>query len=626
MMSRQHPSRFFLVTLVALGMLVAACGGHSANVGDGGQHDGAPPNCTQPGLFLVSPQSVTLSAQAQTDLKVRYACDSQPYAGMLVDWEIVDDGKGSALSAASSQTDDAGEALVTLTAGTQSASFGVKASAAGASPLTFSITVNTTDVGTISVTMHYTGTVVFTQYQAYLFQNKQCTAIDAFAVTGALQQAAPVAVLSAKPQFINVPAGTGYTVAVVATKGADILGFGCTPSISVTAGAKTDTTVNIEDIPVSYNGIYDLDNHFDLTGLLPPSVGNIVHIFDEMTDDNAVDGSVANDQWGVDPAAFLLDFVYKQFCKWECTNASPSWSNCTPGTHAMGDLKETYRGMYTSPDFKTWDHDQPLFTGACGVLDQSWGANQWVQTQVQTLITTYIPDIVLRILDMVGDLARAIDKMHVTSKLTLTDIRPGRQGNFSHVLETILVDLHDLSGTVHNIPIDLGPGGADVGTISYSGNTTVLNDKLQIPSHTFQIKFGKLVQYIYLHGLLPLLGYASTGEMFQDWVDCTSVGTWLHDELISVIGVSPSASTLAGYCTTGLQVAGSYIDDSIDNWISGSTDFTLQGVAAAAAIDSHRVATQLDGTPPTSEEGWAGHWVEGSANANFTGYFTGVRE
>jgi hypothetical protein len=619
MTSRQHPSRFLLVagTLVAIAMLAAACGGHSANVGDGGlQHDGAPPNCTQPGLYLVSPQAVTLSAAAQTELKVRYACDSQPYSGMLVDFAITGDGKGSALSSASSQTDTAGEAAVMLTAGTQSATFEVTASAAGASALTFSVTVNTANVGTISVTMHYSGAVVFTEYKAYLFQNKQCTAIDAFLISGALQEAAAVAVISAKPQFISVPAGTGYTAAVVAKKGAEILGFGCTPSINVTAGAKTDTDVTIEDIPVSYNGIYDLDNHFNLNDLLPPSVGNIVDIFDEMTDDHDVNGSAANG-YGVDPAAFLLDFVYRQICHWEC-NSGEDFTTCAQKNHGWGDLSLIY-----IQDFKTWDGNKPRFTGGCGILDESWGVNQAIQNQLQTLITNYIPDVVLKILDMIGDLARAINHMHIKSVLTLNDIRPGRQGNFSHVLETMLFDLHDLDGVVHNIEIDLAQAG--IGNLNYSANTTVTNDKLQIPQHTFQLKFGKLVQYIYLNALLPLLGYTSTADMFQDWVDCTSVGTWLHDALLNNLGVTIDATTLAGYCTTGLTAGGNWVDASIANWITASTDFTLTGVAAPAAIGAGRVATQLDGEPPTAEEGWDGHWVEGAANADFTGTFTGVR-
>jgi hypothetical protein len=619
MTSRQHPSRFILVAgALALGLVMGACGGGTgANTGDGGQHDGAPPNCTQPSLFLVSPQAVTLSAQAQTELKVRYSCDSQPYSGMLVDFAIVGDGKGSALSSASSQTDAAGEAAVTLTAGTQSATFEVRASAAGAAALTFSITINTANVGTISVTMHYTGATVFTEFKAYLFQNKQCTAIDAFAITGALQEAAAVAVISAKPQFISVPAGTGYTVAVTAKKGADILGFGCTPSINVTAGAKTDTDVTIEDIPISYNGVYDLDNHFDMTGLLPPSVGNIIHIFDELSDDHEKSGApcVPPHCYGEDPFAFILDFVYRQICKWECTNANPDYANCTPGTHPYGDLEKLY-----TQNFQTWDGAQPLNDtwGLCGGLEI---AHPFIQDQLWTWAQgapTWL-NIVLRIIDIAGDLARAIDQMHITSKLTLNDIRPGRQGNFSHVLETMIVDLHHLDGTLHSYPVDLVAAG--IGTLSYSGNTTVTNDKLQIPSHTFTLKFGKLVQYIYINYALPALGYSSTVDLLQDLVNCASVGDWLADK----IGIF-SDTEYENYCNLGLTAAGTWIENSIPNWITADTDFTLQGVAAAAEVDSRRVATKLDGTPPTTEEGWAGHWVEGSANANFTGTFTGVRE
>lgn len=623
MTSRQHPSRFFfLASLVVLGLSLAACGGHSA-IGDGGtQHDGPPPNCTVPDLSIIAPQDRNLSAQATTELKVRYGCDGQPYSGMLVSWEIVGDGKGSALSSASSQTDAEGIAGVTLTAGTQSATFQVRASAQGATPLTFSITVSTENVGTISVNMSYSGTVVFTEYLAYLFKNNtQCTAINAFAITGAEQAAPVVTVISAHPQFIAVPAGSGYTVAVVAKKGADTLGFGCTPSVVVTAGQKTDVPVAIEDIPISYNGVYDLENELDMSGLLPPSVDGVVDILAEMGDDHNVDGSVADDEWGVDPAAFLLDFVYRQFCKWECTSGS-DWDSCVLDPHPYGDLKELYRSMRGLTPFWDWDGDQPIILGACGILDPTqYPAQKAVQNYVQGLLISYLGNsLVWNIAQMMSDLAQAINDMKVASVLTLTDIRPGRQGNFQHVLEVMHVPLHDWSGTLHNIEVDLASAG--IGTLSYSGNTTTNNDqKLVIPPHTFQLKFGKLVQYIYLHGLLPLLGYSNSGEMFQDWVNCNSVAQYIYDHLTTLFSVT----TLEGYCEAGLQAAGTAIDNGMANWISGSTDFTLQGVAAAAAVDSHRVATQLDGVPPTAEEGWDGHWAEGTANADFTGTFTGVR-
>jgi len=602
-----------------LALTLAACGkGTGANTTDGGDGGGV---CTNAGLFLVSPQAVTLSAQATAELKVRYACDSVPYPGQLVSFEIVGDPKGSTLASAAVQTDAEGVAVGTLTAGTQAASFQVKASVPGATPLTFSITVNTENVGTIVVTMHYGGTNVFTEYKAYLFQNKLCTTLDPFAISGALQEAAPVAALSAKPQFVSVPVGSNYTVAVVAKKNTEILGFGCTQPVAVVAAAKTDVDVTINDIPITFNGTYLLDNKFDFAGLLPPTVGNIVHIFDEMTDDHELQGSAAKDEWGIDPAAFLLDLVYRQICHWECGNPNPDFDNCTnPGFHPYGDLKLIY-----VKDFKSWDGAQPIAWGMCGILDESWGVNQWMQQQVQDFIESNVPGIVLRILDMIGDLARAIDKAHITSRLILNDIRPGRQGNFQHDLLTMLVDLHDLQGTLHQYTVDLAQAG--VGTLSYSGNTTVVNDKLQIPEHTFQIKFGKLVKYIYLHGLLPLLGYSSTAQMLQDWVNCTAVGNWLYQEIVNAYGSSPlSATQIAGYCQTGLTLGGNYIDSSMDTWINETTQFTLQGVAAAGAIDSHRIATQLDGVPPTSEEGWVGHWQEGSQSGTFTGTFTGTRQ
>jgi hypothetical protein len=615
MRSRQHPSKLALGvgTLALLAMVVGACGGSAATIGDGGQQDG-PGYCDQPGLFLVSPQAITLSAQAQQELKVRYACGDQTYAGVVVNYAVVGDGKGSVLSSASAQTASDGVASVTLTAGTQSATFQVTASTPDTAPVTFSITVNTDNVGTISVTMTYGGAIVYTEYTAYLFDGVACTAVDPFSPAGAVQVAAPVGVISAKPQFVSVPAGTNhsYTVAVVAKKATEILGFGCTPAITVTAGAKTDTTVAIEDIPITFSGTYVLDNHFDFADLLPPSVENIVDIFDEMTDDDDVNGNATTQDFGIDPAAFLLDFVYRQICHWQC-NSGETFDTCSQINHGWGDQKLIY-----TEDFKTWSGNKPRFTGACGILDESWGANQYVQTQVQNLIVSYVPDVILRVLTMIGDLARAINKAHIKSHLILSDIRPGRQGNFSHELKTMMVDLHDLAGTLHSYEVDLASAG--VGTISYTGNTTVLNDKLQIPSHTFQLKFGKLVQYIYLNYLLPMLGYTSTADMFKDWVNCASVGTWLDAKLNEFIGISPGATTLAGYCTTGLEAGGAWVENSMANWISAETQFTLTGECSADQIDAHRVATSLkDGT-------WDGHWSEGGAQADFTGTFTGIRQ
>ncbi|MBI5480031.1 MAG: hypothetical protein HY906_14285 [Deltaproteobacteria bacterium] len=629
MSARSMSSKLSVVVgLIAwFGLAAAGCAGsqQAGAVPDNGQNPG-PGSCTEPQLYLVSAQDVTVQAGGSVELKVRLACASDPYAGALVGFEIVGDPKASALSSASSQTDDDGVAGVALVAGATSATFQVKATTEGAGAVTFDITVNSANAGTILVSMTYAGPIVYNEYKAYLFQGRECATLDPFAITGAIQDAAVVAVLSATPKFNNVPAGSHYAVAVTARRQGELLGFGCKGSLSVTAGQTTNADVAIFDIPITYSGVYTLDNHFDMTGLLPPTVDGIVHVFDELSDDHAVEGNLALDQWGEDPAAFMLDFVYREFCKWECTNTDPSWDDCTPGVHPSGDLKETYRGRQGKTPFMSWEGDQPRYMFLCGMLDPTWGMTQWVQSQVQA----QVPPQALNILDTVGDIARAIDKMHVKSRLSLNDVRYDRLGNFTHTLETMYVDLHDLGGTLHNFEVDLAAAG--VGTLSYSGNTSVLNDELQIPSHSFSLKFGKLVQYIYASYLLPLLGCNApnntTACLFQKLVNCTSVGTWLHDACDSVaesltgglLHCPISATQFAGFCSTGLQMAGNYVDASMASWIGGDTQFTLQGEAAADRLDGHRVAASLKNGV------WTGHWTDGAANATFPGTFTGVRQ
>jgi hypothetical protein len=592
-----------------------------------GEDGGAPLGCTQPQLYLLSNQDVVLQSGGSKELKVRFACTDDPYEGVAINFEIVGDGKGSALSAASSQTDTDGSAAVTLVAGASSATFEVKVSTAGASALTFDVTVNAANTGLVLVKMTYAGQLAYNEFKPYLFQGKECSALDPYAIVGAMQEAPAVQVISAQPKFAGVPVGNHYAVGVVAKKQGQLLGFGCIGQLAVAAGQTTEADVAIFDIPVAYNGVYALDNHFDMSGLLPPTVDGIVHVFDELSDDHAVEGNLALDQWGVDPAAFMLDFVYREFCKWECTNANPTWDDCTPGVHPSGDLKEVYRGLQGKTAFMSWDGDQPRYTFLCGMLDPTWGMNQWVQNEVQA----QIPAQALNILDTVGDVARAIDKMHIKSTLNLDGGRYDRLANFTHTLQTMTVDLHDLQGQLHTFDVDLAAAG--VGTLSYQGNTSVLHDQLQIPEHTFSLKFGKLVQYIYTSYLLPLLGCSApnnnTACLFSQLVNCTSVGDWLHSACDSVVdsltggylACPVTATQFAGFCSTGLQVAGNYVDANMSTWIGGDTQFTLQGTADYDQLNEHRIATSLKNGV------WAGHWSDASgANASFPGTFTGVRK
>jgi len=337
-------------------------------------------------------------------LRVRYEdCDARAVPDVQVAFEIVGDAAGSQLSALTAQTGSDGIATVILTGGGTDTTFQVTATAPEGSVRTFEVIVTGSAIGLITAEMSYSGVEPFNAFTAYLFQGVGCGDLTPFNLPTAYLVAAPVTHLSDRPGFINVPVGAGYAVAVVAEVDGSTLGFGCANNLEVVFGEETIAPVALGDIPVQFNGVYDLDNHFDLTGTMPPSVATVVSLFDEMTDDNDVNGNPATQDFGQDPAAFLLDFVYRQFCCWEAMGSNPDWSSCTAQTyqHDAGDLSAIYL-----QDFQSWDGAQPRAWGLCGALEM--GTNETLQNEVQTMILAALPDAALRITNIAGDLARAI--------------------------------------------------------------------------------------------------------------------------------------------------------------------------------------------------------------------------
>jgi hypothetical protein len=601
--------------LVAVTALVsAACGDGAA--GDGTNNNNITTNTNTndqcPGQLAFDGSSVVfVQLGLSKGLRVRYEdCDARAVADAQVTFEIVGDAAGSQLSALTAQTGSDGIASVILTGGATDTTFQVTATAPEGSARTFEITVTGSSIGYITVEMIYSGDEPFNSYTAYLFQGVGCGDLAPFALPTAYLVAAPVAQLTDRPQFANVPTSTGYAVAVVAEVNGATLGFGCVNTGAVVFGEETIASVVLGDIPLEFDGVYDLDNHFDLTGALPPSVATVVNLFDEMTDDNDVNGNPSTEDFGQDPAAFLLDFVYRQFCCWEATGSNPDWDSCTAQTfqHDAGDLSAIYL-----QNFQSWDGAQPRAGswGLCGALEM--GTNEYLQTEVQSMILATLPDVVLRIANIAGDLSRAITQMHLYSILTLDHIAGGKFGPFTHELVTMEVELHNLNGTLQTYQFDLAAAGLT--NLAYTGSTSAADDVLNIPVHSFDLDFGKLLEYIYLNGILPLLGYTSTAEMFQDWINCVSVGTWLEAE----VGWF-SASQYEQYCIAGLNAAGAAIEDNLHSVTSTTTTFTIEGSCAAGEVSSDRVATTLiNGV-------WNGSWSENGQSDTFTGTFTGTRQ
>lgn len=596
-----------VVAVLALG----ACGDGSpggANNDNGNGNGNVNSQCPKQLAFDGS-STVYVELGQLKGLRVRYEdCDARAVPDSPVTFEIVGDAGGASLSALSAITGTDGIATVNLTGGSTDATFQVTATAPEGSALTFEVTATGNPIGFVTVQMTYTGSESFDQFTAYLFQGQDCASLTPFSLPTAFQVAAAVPLVTDQPSFINVPVGTGYAVAVVAEASNAILGFGCTSNLAVTFGEETIAPVIIETIPIEFDGVYDLDNQFDLAGALPPSVATVINLFDEMTDDNDVNGNVATQDFGQDPAAFLLDFVYRQICCWEATASNPDWTNCQAQTfqHAYGDISALYL-----QNFQNWNGAQPRSFGMCGGLDTG-GANEYLQGEVQGLIVANVPDVVLRISDIAGDLARAITEMHLTSVLTLDHVAGGKFGPFTHELMTMIVDLHDLDGVLHTIEFDLVAAG--LSNLTYTGSTSSTDGVLDIPQHSFRLDFGRLLHYIYMNGILPLLGYTSTADMFLDWIDCAQVGIWLEDQIGWI-----SASTYEGYCIAGLTAAGAAIENNLASVIDAETTFTIEGTCDAGDVNDERVATTLVNGQ------WTGSWSEDGQSNAFTGTFTGVR-
>ena len=105
--------------------------------------------------------------------------------------------------------------------------------------------------------------------------------------------------------------------------------------------------------------------------------------------------------------------------------------------------------------------------------------------------------------------------------------------------------------------------------------------------------------------------------MFQTWVNCTQVGTWINQQ----IALLP-ASTAASFCNFGLQAAGDWVESEIQKSISTGTKFELTTGTCEAGLPlgPKRLAmTLINGK-------WTGVITDGPFTGPFTGTFTGQRQ
>lgn len=572
-----------------------------------GNYDPDDPRLNEATFEIVGPSTFTMRYDEEVELTVRYLFPSgDAISGAPISFEVEGDPAGSQLSARSTTTGGDGQATMRLRSGTIGTGFVVKARSPRNQELSFMISVSDDDRGSISIDMSYRGETTFERFTPYLFRDVDCATLDPESLPMAVQVGSPVNRVGDRAGLTGVTPDTGYIVAVTALSEGQVRGFGCATDVGVENRTETLVSMEILDVEprVNFIGTYDLNNRFDFGGALPPSVDLALNILDELTDDQDINGNEATMDFGQDPGAFITDFAMRQTCAWEC-RAGEDYDSCSEDNHRYGDISALYLENFTS-----WSGAEARFTFGCGAWEI---ANRTAQEFINRQIGTSVPEIVLRLIDSLGDVSRAVTQSHILSELTLDVVREGKVP-LIHELRTMQVTLRDLGGMEHIVEIDL----ADVGlrSLRTSAMGTAVGSTLQIPAHSFQLHFGMLVRYVYLNALLPLFGFTSTADMLASWIDCGSVADGLVD---ATMGSSFRLSRMQylDACTRGIELAGGAVDDGLAGLIDEDALLTLSGSARAADVSTSNVAQRL-------EMGmWTGGFDESGMSGTIAGTFTG---
>jgi hypothetical protein len=105
--------------------------------------------------------------------------------------------------------------------------------------------------------------------------------------------------------------------------------------------------------------------------------------------------------------------------------------------------------------------------------------------------------------------------------------------------------------------------------------------------------------------------------MFQTWVNCTTVGAWINQQIAFL-----PAATATQFCNLGLQAAGDWVEGQIQKSISAATKFELTAGTCEAGLPlgPKRLAMKLINGK------WTGVITEGPFTGPFAGTFTGQRQ
>ncbi|MBI2892303.1 MAG: hypothetical protein HYY06_02035 [Deltaproteobacteria bacterium] len=500
-------------------------------------------------LRVLGASPLQLRFGEEAELRFRYL---DPATGDPASGEVafaLDGSAGdSSLTATSALTDPDGVAATALRAGTQAATFRVRASAPDAANAYVEVSVSDAGFGSISATVLYEGERQLWSVELFLYTlapDGDCGSLDPRDPPVADRNVA--AQREADGRWTGVLAGlaVGPTYAVLArghAAASGIVASGCLPGIVVTAGPDgppAQASIALADLPYGTGGAFVLESRFDLGAALGPRVSD----------------------W-IAPASDLVD---------------------ASGGTAGFILAEV--SLYVGANFG----DQPD-------NDFEDRRDELAPALARRLADLGVDvDDILRVVD--DGLEEALSELTLTSVLSLDGaadaIRDEGDLGFSH--EAIGLGFPVTAGGDRRSLDEVSFGEAGLVSMS-SGKARLDSDRLSIGEHTLPFRAGSLAVAILDHALAPAYGGAALEEWLADALACEDVGEWLADETALELCGAPcyeaacdqAAASLAGAIRAGL-LAG-----DVD-----VADLTLEG--DANLLDANGDAN--------TDSLLAGHWV-----------------
>lgn len=451
-----------------LAMVAAGCGG-------GGSESTLPPGENPPDdsgdytLEFVTGPAIDIGRNAQAELTVRYMSPKDEPMDGSVWFDIEGDARGSTLDSAGGSTNDDGEATVHVRGGSNTADFRVVASADYADPITFRVNVQEgAGKGSLRVSLTYEGIRRLHGADIYLYEGGDCEDVDPNAPAPAdLLQS--VRSIRDDATFEGLEPDSHWAIlAAAVNETGHVAAWSCYPEATILDQDETAVTLPLQDVPLSSEGRWELESHFDAGEALPDNIDRIFDALAEMSDDPN------------DPATFILDTIRDQIDN--------------DALRLAFDAARIY-----------WDLDEDL--------------NQQILDAA--------PDFAIDALQAGGDLGRALADLQIDSDLRLG--QPDEFGviNADHELIDLVLSLDGVTNRF-SLANDVNVGGTTARNVLI---TVVEEHELQIEQHEFRVGLGTIVLFALNNMVLPRFSGSpeSISELLENVVDCDSVGEWLSD-------------------------------------------------------------------------------------------------